>query len=86
MNDTGTEFGLAVEHVYPDSPADQAGLKRGDIISKYNGKTITASNINDAWYDLYYSLSSNISVGVYDSATKRQTHCRSAQVHTRRTP
>ena len=71
MNDAGTEFGLAVEHVYPDSPADQAGLKRGDIISKYNGKTITASNINDAWYDLYYSLSSNISVGVYDSATKK---------------
>ena len=69
VNDAGTEFGLAIEHVYPDSPADQAGLKRGDIISKYNGKAITANNINDAWYDLYYSLSSNVSIGIYKGST-----------------
>lgn len=73
MNDAGTEFGLAVEHVYPDSPADKAGLKRGDIVSQYNGSKITANNINTAWQDLYYSLSNNISIGVYDSATKKTT-------------
>lgn len=73
MNDAGTEFGLAVEHVYPDSPADKAGLKRGDIVSQYNGSKITANNINQAFQDLYYSLSNNISIGVYDSATKKTT-------------
>lgn len=73
MNDAGTEFGLAVEHVYPGSPADKAGLKRGDIVSQYNGSKITANNINTAWQDLYYSLSNNISIGVYDSATKKTT-------------
>lgn len=71
MNDAGTEFGLAVEHVYPDSPADKAGLKRGDIISKYNGNAITANNINTAFQDLYYALSNNISIGVWDAATKK---------------
>ena len=71
MNDAGTEFGLAVEHVYPDSPADKAGLKRGDIISKYNGSAITANNINTAFQDLYYALSNNISIGVWDAATKK---------------
>ena len=71
MNDAGTEFGLAVEHVYPDSPADKAGLKRGDIISRYNGSAITANNINQAFQDLYYALSNNISIGVWDAATKK---------------
>ncbi len=71
MNDAGTEFGLAVEHVYPDSPADKAGLKRGDIISRYNGNAITANNINTAFQDLYYALSNNISIGVWDAATKK---------------
>lgn len=71
MNDAGTEFGLAVEHVYPGSPADKAGLKRGDIVSQYNGSKITANNLNAAWQDLYYSLSNNISIGVYDTATKK---------------
>ena len=71
MNDAGTEFGLAVEHVYPDSPADKAGLKRGDIISRYNGSAITANNINTAFQDLYYALSNNISIGVWDAATKK---------------
>lgn len=71
VNDRGTEFGLTIEHVYPDSPADIAGLKRGNIISKYNGKAITANNINEAWADLQYSLSNNISVGLFDLATQK---------------
>ena len=70
VNDTYTEFGLAVEHVYPDSPADKAGLKRGDVISKYNGSAITANNINEAWQDLHYSLSSSITVGLFDMQTQ----------------
>ena len=69
MNSQGTEFGLTIEHVYPDSPADIAGLQRGDIITKYNGKTITANNLTDAWYDLHYSLSSTVSVAIYEGGT-----------------
>ena len=35
---------LAVEFVYPDSPAAKAGLKRGDFIAKINGVALNESN------------------------------------------
>lgn len=40
-----------VEYVYRDSPAEKAGLKRGDIILKINGERLTNDN--------YLKLSSN---------------------------
>lgn len=36
-----------VEYVYPDSPAENAGLKRGDIILEINGQTLSESNFQD---------------------------------------
>lgn len=36
---------------YPDTPAAEAGIKRGDVITKINGKSITTEN----YQDLYYS-------------------------------
>ena len=39
----------AVEFVYPGSPAEKAGIKRGHFISKVNGKTVTMSN----YYELF---------------------------------
>lgn len=35
---------FVVIYVYPDSPAEQAGIKRGDIINKMDGKYFTESN------------------------------------------
>jgi len=40
FSNTGNIFAL-VEFVYPDTPAAEAGLKRGDIIVKMNGSDIT---------------------------------------------
>ncbi|NIS30982.1 MAG: PDZ domain-containing protein, partial [Actinobacteria bacterium] len=34
------EGGARVTHVMDDSPADRAGLRRGDVIIGFNGKTI----------------------------------------------
>ena len=73
LNNQGTEFGIVIEHVYPDSPAEKAGLNRGNIIAKYNGKAITANNLNEAWVDLHYSLSSNITVSIFDLAEQKIT-------------
>lgn len=73
LNNQGTEFGIVIEHVYPDSPAEKAGLNRGNIIAKYNGKAITANNLNEAWADLHYSLSSSITVGIFDLSAQKIT-------------
>ncbi len=40
-------FFAIVEYVYPGSPAEQAGLKRGDIILKINGEDLNHSNFLD---------------------------------------
>jgi len=41
-----------VEFVYADSPADKAGLKRGDTIVKVNGESIPYPDYEDSYYDL----------------------------------
>lgn len=33
-----------IQYVYRDSPAEMAGLRRGDVISKVNGRTMTADD------------------------------------------
>jgi carboxyl-terminal processing protease len=43
---TGSLFAL-VEFVYPNTPADKAGAKRGDMIYKMNGADITENNYKD---------------------------------------
>lgn len=59
FSNTGNIFAL-VEYIYPNTPAAQAGIKRGDIIVLMNGKDITDSN----YTDLLYAGSLNISLGV----------------------
>ncbi len=40
---------FVVEHVYPGSPAANAGLKRGDTISKVDGNTIPTPYVNGVY-------------------------------------
>ena len=47
-NKNGVYF-LLVCYVVKDSPAEKAGLKRGDVFLTIDGKEITASNIYDAF-------------------------------------
>ena len=63
-------FGI-VQFVYPNSPASQAGLKRGSIIVKMNGASITANN----YMQLFYNASNTLILGrladntIYEDAT-----------------
>jgi|AntRauTorckE6833_2_1112554.scaffolds.fasta_scaffold01056_8 C-terminal processing protease CtpA/Prc len=50
FQDTDDVF-IVVEFVYPDSPAAEAGIKRGDLIKSINGEALTISNYLDLYYD-----------------------------------
>ena len=39
-------YSLVVSHTYAGSPAEEAGLKRGDLIDRLNGKLIPISEVN----------------------------------------
>jgi C-terminal processing protease CtpA/Prc len=62
FSDTGTIFAL-VEYVYPNTPADKAGLKRGDMIFEMNGADIT----DDNYRDLLFGASMSCTFGQYVS-------------------
>ncbi len=51
-----------VRYTYPDSPAEKAGLKRGDIILRINGNDINQSN----YLKLYYSTALELSLGKFE--------------------
>ncbi|MBW6536790.1 MAG: PDZ domain-containing protein [Mariniphaga sp.] len=59
FSNTGDIFAL-VEFVYPNTPAAEAGIERGDIIVLMNGDDIT----DDNYTDLLYASSLNISLGI----------------------
>ncbi len=58
------EVFIAVEYVYPGSPAERAGLQRGDIILAIDGQTLNTDN----YYDLYSQAQYTATLGAYDEA------------------
>lgn len=60
--ENGTDYiGLTIGYVYPGSPAEAAGLRRGDTIYKMGSTRITRSNYQSVMQELFYSPS-----GTYD--------------------
>lgn len=51
---------LLVKYVYPDSPAEKAGLKRGTLIGKINGTTLTTGNYMNFMNEFINPHTSNI--------------------------
>jgi carboxyl-terminal processing protease len=46
-SETGSNVIAQILYVKPNSPAEAAGLKRGDVISKINGEQLTTSNYQE---------------------------------------
>jgi C-terminal processing protease CtpA/Prc len=47
LNSTSNQVIAVIEYVHPDTPAEDAGLKRGDIIVKIDGQLINDENYSD---------------------------------------
>nr|WP_320057338.1 S41 family peptidase [uncultured Bacteroides sp.] len=50
FSNSKTDCYAVVQFVYPGTPAEKAGLKRGDIIQQMNGANITTSNYTNLFY------------------------------------
>jgi carboxyl-terminal processing protease len=59
-----------VKYVIPGSPADDAGIKRGDIFYKVNGMAINTTNYRELLYDV---KSYTLSFGAFDQAGQLTT-------------
>ena len=62
---SSNNIAIFVEYVYPGSPADVAGLKRGDLIVNIDGQDLNISN----YYDLYSKESYTAGLGDFSSGT-----------------
>lgn len=66
------QYFFIVNLVYEGGPAENEGLKRGDIIISYNGKDITDANLEEAYYSeqtAEYGLGEWLADGIYDLGT-----------------
>lgn len=64
FSNTGNYFAI-VKFVYPNSPASNAGIKRGDIILGMNDGDITETN----YMQLLYSSNIKLNMGTYDASS-----------------
>lgn len=53
-------YGFVVDNVYAESPADKAGIERGDIITRINGSGITSSNYNSLFNSIQLNTASSL--------------------------
>jgi len=60
FSDSENEVFAVVEFVYPNTPASNAGLKRGDIIIEINNKVITTSNYTDLLFGDQISIQTGV--------------------------
>ncbi len=63
FSNSDTYFAI-IEYVYPNSPAERAGLMRGDFIVMIDGEEITKSNLGKLWD----AETITITKGVYSSS------------------
>lgn len=63
LYETGTNYiGLTIGYVYPGSPAEAAGLRRGDTIYQVGSTRVTRDNYQSFMQELFYSPSGTYAI------------------------
>lgn len=67
------DYCFVIEHTYSGSPAANAGLRRGDVILKADGKKITETTYEDIWDRILAASqgSTTLSVRVFNDKTEK---------------
>lgn len=64
---------IYVSEVYPDSPAEEAGLKKGNLISAVEGEDVTKSNYDDMIDDLSGNKLTGIKISYISNSVLKTT-------------
>jgi C-terminal peptidase prc len=72
---------FVIDHVYPDSPADKAGIKRGDVITMINGGYITSSNYSALFGTIQGGTTQNIKLALLRQTTKESFNVELSRAH-----
>ncbi|HTD28854.1 MAG TPA: PDZ domain-containing protein, partial [Xanthomonadaceae bacterium] len=65
------DAGWVVDAVYPGGPADHAGIRTGDVVSRIDGKTSASLSADDQWALMRQPVGSVIKFDVRSGATER---------------
>lgn len=66
MQLTNRSYGFLIADLNPEGPAYKAGIRRGDVIMKIDGTTVTATNIDKLWMRLFYEESGSMKITLAD--------------------
>ena len=69
-NGENNYYYFIVDHVYPGSPADEAGIKRGDMITMINGGYITSGNYSSHFTAIQNSTKQSLKLKLQRQTTK----------------
>jgi C-terminal processing protease CtpA/Prc len=64
-----------VDHVYPDSPAEEAGIKRGDMIMRVDGSYINANNYSSLFTSIQGNRKSSVELSIKRQTTQESFSC-----------
>ena len=62
------QYAFYIDYVYPNSPAEEAGVKRGDVIMQIDDRNITQSNYIELFNRIENSTSNDIRLSLYARA------------------
>ena len=68
------EYGFVVDNVYAESPAAEAGILRGDIITRINNSAITSSNYNSLFNSVHYNTATSLRLGLRRQIVEEQNN------------